>query len=1054
MPIPVIPILVQITSLTVRYGPKLYRIAKKARAKAKDSPKAKAKPKADPKTANQEIDKAIKNFKELNPKKKKFDTQDVIDIVKAIEKANQVWGYNKYNIEKIVNKKLEKQFLSEEDQANFIKKMTPHIGSKEAKALADVLRFDVERIRDQGYLEQYQNSLFKNVESYVAPLYASDTGPASDDAGMFLGNNTRDAIINSTENLQWDSLVKTLLEKPNAQGFKTRSESLKAILLKTSIETELDRLSALVADGLEDGELSIEETKLKLADTKNIASSLLPTIYGGISEAGAILQSFSGKEQFLADVLAVKGVDNKAYYETLTEFFNQYEGLADIEEFAKAYQNVPNSKKSWLADTTNWKKRFNQQYVYSLLGNPNTLLKNIENNTFRMGMFFIEEPTAAIASKIRQKMPEVNFLPTSEEGGVEFIDWYIGNVAEVLSYRMMAENAADVWATGEAIDPEQKIMATERNAFMTEEEIMAQDGPITGNNIYQWIHKQKNYFQQITGRALVTTDEASKTIAFNRQLIIDAYKKAHVVLKDTGEYDQAVDAFTAHITNFDAKDIDYVWDVARTETFTQARRTPKMYSEPSNAVERLIAKYTPSSDNPILKYYVPIKRVLVNQLDQGLGYIPGMGAIPGTGIFSQTAKDNWQRGGAARDRQIAKQSVGAFLLYEGYTKACNIDANDQDFCITGTMPNDPRTREAWATLGLKPYSFHFRQGPDSKYKHLSYELLAPYNIALALSANMGMTGHNYDPDYYDDWVEDTQKLTQLTSTIIQPIIESGPYANLLGEFFTDLNRVTTAKDKFDASAAWLTKIGTQLVGNVAQMELTGGLGNPGTLYFIEKAVNPEAQITVPDNLSNDANWVMFEREYKSYWNKWKSKTPGFSDDLLDKLDWRGNSMLQNPDMTTRWAKGDYKDIFGMSLGIDIEQEGDKTLNYLVQNRVYPAIPNIGDASRAVGVSLEAKEYQTFRNSLVNSRLFATDDTGKILNPDQELTFIEIMDRLVEDESFRNRINVSAYGIGKGDVIDRIKSQYINKAIEDTKLVHPGLLDRYPKKEFSINSLYE
>ena len=1051
MPIPVIPILISLASVAVRYGPKVVKIVKQTKKAKSEGAK---KTKADPKKAKEEIDIAIKNYKQKNPDKKTFDTQDVVKIIKAIEKANNVWGYSKYNIERVINKKLEKQFLSESDEADFIKKMEPHIGKEQAQTLAGLLRFDVERLKDEGYLQEYQDSLFKNVANYVAPLDSS--AMRGEEVDVTIANATREQIIKNTENLQWDSLITSLLNKPNTQGFKNRSESLKAILLKTSIESELDRLSQLVIDGVADDGLSFEETKLKLADTKNIASDLLPTIYGGISESGAILQSFSKRDTFHADVLAEKGVDNKAYYETIIEFYDKYQGLTDVEQFAHAYKNSPTKSKSWVADSTHW-DRPNNQYVYSLLGNPNTLLKNIENNTFRMGMFFIEEPTAALVSKIRKQIPEANFINPSEEGGVEFIDWYIGNVAEILSYRMMAQNAADVWQTGVPIDPEQKILYSERNAFMSEEDIMAQDGPITGNNFYKYIHKNKNYFQQITGRALVTTDEAAKTIAFNRQLIIDAYKKAHIVLKETGEYDAAVDAFTNHITNYDARDIDYVWDVARTETFTQ-------YRQPSNAVEKFIAKYTPSGDNPVLKYYVPIKRVLINQLDQGLGYIPGMGAFPESenpilnipnvaqGIFSRTATDNYKRGGSARDRQIGKQVIGAMLLYEGYTQACNIDQNNQDFCITGTMPKDTRTMAAWKQLGLRPYSFHFRKGPDSKYKHLSYELIAPYNIPLALSANMGMVGNNYDPDYYDDWVDDTYSITQANATIIQPLVESGPYANLLDELFTDIAKFSSAENKFDAAAAWASKVTGQYGGNVLQMELSGGLANPGTLYFIEKSVNPEAKITVPADLQNDPNWVNWERSYKTYFQKWRSKTPGFSENLNDKLDWRGNSMLQNPDMTTRFIKGDYVDIFGMATGLyDADQEQDATFNYLIQNNVYPVIPNIGEASKIFGVRLDADEYHAFRNALVKEEISVLSQDGSTYIEDK-VTFAEAMDRLVEDESFRNRINVSKFGIGKNNIIDNIRDQYIDVAKERTLFIHGGILDRDPKQTFKISDI--
>ena len=163
-------------------------------------------------------------------------------------------------------------------------------------------------------------------------------------------------------------------------------------------------------------------------------------------------------------------------------------------------------------------------------------------------------------------------------------------------------------------------------------------------------------------------------------------------------------------------------------------------------------------------------------------------------------------------------------------------------------------------------------------------------------------------------------------------------------------------------------------------------------------------------------------------------------------------MLQNPDMTTRFIKGDYVDILGMATGLyDADQEQDATFNYLIQNNVYPVIPNIGEASKIFGVRLDADEYHAFRNSLVKEEISVLSQDGSTYIEDK-VTFAEAMDRLVEDESFKNRINVSKFGIGKNNIIDSIRDQYIDVAKERTLFLHGGILDRDPKQTFKISDI--
>lgn len=1003
---------------------------------------------------NKFIDETI-DIKTTN--KATFTPSDAKEVLKQLNKEGIAYGYTEETLAKLAAKKINSLLMTEAEVESLFKIAEKYIGTAlefDPNVVKSILRFDPAKAANKDYVANFQLNLAEVVEDqYQIAIKSAKKA----DKKM-----TREDIINSSFEDEWGDFFETMLSKKTGDTFKNRTETLKAVLMKESIEIELDSLSKVVSSGNAD-----IATKLKLVDVQNVARLILPKIYGGISETGASLQALSRTGKYSKEFMDASTKTGSEYVDVLTDILNSNPGIEYIDDFAKNYllldkkQKPKFVKRTRLQEATN---TANSLYVLGLLGSPETQLRNIFNNTFKQITAIIETPIASmmpstplapstIIKKIKSSNPRTTFVQSDDVESVEMIDTLIGVIAEVDAFKHAWKNAGKAFKHNEALDPTQKMLSKERKAFKTPEEIDAEIGSIKGTGIYKTLAKGRYDLITAAGRGLVTADEFFATLSFNRVLLTKAYKEAYEVMRKTGDTEQAKTAFAKFITDFDPADVEgtgKAFDVAQTDRFVSN-------PEAVNGVERWISRNSSKINNPILKFYIPMQRVFQEMVRQVVELTPGLGMV-GT----SRARAGYREGGAAQQKLLAKQFAGLILIEAIATNACDVYDTEATFCITGSGPRTQEGREANKSVGLVPYSFHWRENPQAKWESQSYELAQPYAGLLAIGANLGAIAYDIEPEYDEQWSQNFANALKFAGAVVAPIADVGAYFTPVKDMFDDVTGLAYP-DKGDYIGKWLVDVPMQYASTVV-MTGTGGIAtSPSFLGWVEKVFDPSATVAIPEELTGQAfddiagyntgieDWigVDFDRaEYagKKLIQKITNRIPGLNDDSPVAINLRGETQYTEKNMITNAGKigkgvvGFAKDVVGLTNEKEVELF--PTENYLFNQNV--TLPSIDIGSQ--DAKFTERQYENWRNSLVTSKLPVTDRSGNAMFDGEPLTLMQAIDKIVQEDGFKNLPSKSKYGNGKQDVVDAIAKQYQDNAYENVRRVFPDFLGRELKKK--------
>jgi len=989
----------------------------------------------------QDFNNALQEFgEENNFTTQKFKASDVKRVVAKLKKEGKVIGYSRENLEKVAAKNLETLFMNAEEVESLFKLANRFKDTDQEfkpDALAKILRFDAKRALDKGYVSKYQ----KGLTEYFAKEYDK-----YDIADKTLN---KEEFIKTSVDIGWDDAVAQFLTKKKNENFRDAQTAFKAVLFKEAIEIELDRLTKIITNpGMAEAGTDLNAVALEIADIRDATKFILPNIYGGMSEGGRTLQAFAGTKSRLKSYLDSSGQSNKSYVDELTALYkNEGNTTEEIREWAKNYLTLSKSQKGrYVAKSIQGRiwdvssgasRRTNSLYVQSLLGSPDTAVKNMLSGMLRAASFFIEQPSAAVAAKIRKEMPEVQFFKSGDQEAAEFYDTVIGAVAEIETFNMIGKNARDAWKRMEAIDPEQKILQIDRTPFRTDEQIDALDHA----DWFKTLIKARNRGLQLAGRALTSGDEAVKTAIFNRELFISGFKKAQKTLRETGDFEQAESVLAKHLTDFDPEDLEYPLEVARADTLTTGSRKGGSFT-------KQLSKLT---EFPLLKFYIPLKRAFTNMVSAGIQ------TTPLVSMASARFRKEFMAGGIRRDRAIGKNFLGLALIIDGAMQSCDLsNSYDQTFCITGTKPRSRQEQQQWDDLNLKPYSFNARNPGDDKFTfNLSYELAFPFNMTLALGANLGYFTKKSDSTN-PEWESDLSQLYELSALAVAPYVEQGAFIQPLSNMFDDIENYVYAQDKIDYTGKYLTEVMGQYGRNYVQMETIGsfGIGNPSTLRWIEKIFNPEAVETAPPDYMgpfglNEGLFdedSMVQTELGRVVNKIMSSTPGLSDDLLVKTDNRGEVIKDNPGVIFNFFAKPKEFIDYLRDKAD----GDMfpAEKYFTDNGVF--YPEVADIRNYEGTTFTQKELGLYRDTLINNKIVPLNYNNKPII-DKEMTYMETLDFLAQNESFqkipaRSEFKYQGQRYDQESIVKNVFEQYNRVAIKKVRNIYPEFVNREGLKE--------
>ena len=629
----------------------------------------------------------------------------------------------------------------------------------------------------------------------------------------------------------------------------TPENTYKALNAMVASAKHLDGLAAKVADG------SATPTELaEMAQTIHFHNLLQ--------------QSVKGYQTNVAQSLAVMRMPRDGAVD-ISNILENFGNETDIVKFAQAYLDVktPEGKANMIksmAQGNPWEKMYTV-YVNGILSRPGTHLKNALSNTVFLPWRMTERAIASTIGTVRQgiglggddaySLMEVPTMLASTTTAVR-------NGWELMSHAFV-NGVPKGWS-----DPTKIARQQSRLELFNAKA----DGSLLSAGI-----KAINYVTTLPGRALMTSDEFFKGVNYTYELSAETtrlgIKTFDDALKSGATVSDALKAKSDAIDKFLLEPPDYITGLAETGTFTQRLE---------GTAGKIQSALTPNTATGFaLRTQIPFIATPVNVMGEAVARTP---LAPFTSSFWAAMK----QGGKEADMAMTKVGLGSAAIYGFSQMAANGN-------ITGSGPGDKGTRQAMERQGWQPYSFvfdisnitedvrqDFSQFPDmvrfgsgdyAGKVYLSYQGMEP------IGALMGMSADYVD---YARYEEDDSRVNALAGGIVFGV------ANYMLEhpMLTGVSNITSL-----------------LGGNVPNsrqhmVEILNGIARIGTSTAI-KSVEPLSGIVTSTkekvdplrrDYQADPNLPAGMKGLMDAVNKWKSETPGLSEDLPPMLNIWGETV--------------------------------------------------------------------------------------------------------------------------------------------------------------------
>jgi hypothetical protein len=690
----------------------------------------------------------------------------------------------------------------------------------------------------------------------------------------------------------------------------------------------------------------------------------------------------------------------------------------------------------------------NSLYVHSLLGSPETQMRNVFNNTFKQAFHFVQQPVATaiykggklvedpigtIKSTILEKNPNTFFIDPLDEDGMYFLDYYIEAIAEQNAFKHAIRNGQDVFKMNEAIDINQKLSNAERNTFRTSKEIDEGEG----SSLYKNGMKVYNNLQTAAGRGLMTADEFFATMSFNRTLMVLAFKRANNIYAKTGKTEDAQREFIKVLTDFDPEDIDgagKALDIAGQDRFVVG-------TEPDSKISRFLQRNSDKLNSPVVKWLIPMRRVFSEMMRQSVELTPG------AGFLTKRMRDDLAAGGSRRANALAKQYIAVNTVLMTAELACGLETPNATFCITGSNPPTQRGKDFWAANNLSNYGFFHRDNVNEPWrKVMSYELAMPFSIPLALGANLGLLTQMSDPQYDENYQENMATWISNSSMILAPYVETSAFIQPILTITDDLAKLAVYEDKVDRAGALFGEFVDDYGANVVQQSIGGITTSPSMLKFIERSFDPQSYVNIPPEYDNE--WVQSaedilgidldqtETTFYNMRNTILNGIPGVEDrGKVGIVNYRGEKIQTEYALTRNMVQG-IENFFGIENQSEMLSQftprKDETLLYFAKNNLESPNTILSNyhIRQKLGVRLEASEYLKYRDIMSGTKIVYKDFADRDMFDGQELTLSEALDKLVADDEFKRLPSKSENFNGKQDVLENIYKQITDRAVNE------------------------
>jgi hypothetical protein len=302
-------------------------------------------------------------------------------------------------------------------------------------------------------------------------------------------------------------------------------------------------------------------------------------------------------------------------------------------------------------------------------------------------------------------------------------------------------------------------------------------------------------------------------------------------------------------------------------------------------------------NKPVMKPFAMFSRTITQIASEGAARTPVLN------FLSPRFYSDWKKGGVSRDMAVARVALGGGVMLAGH----QLVAND---LLTGTGPADYAERNNLRQLGWQPNSLRFSadrftagsikrlnelvpgsvtvgRGQFDGQVFVSLNRLEPLNIPLMLSSAYADTTKYalYDPDM----------------SLSSEMFSAGAAA--LAEFSTNIPVMTAFSDIIDIATSYERDAGERILdifnkametyGNVALQGTPAGIPSSSLVAAFERMIDPAASETAVTEaqaemlramgISDPARAPGLSAFLVTY-NRFRSRVPGLSKDVLPKLD--------------------------------------------------------------------------------------------------------------------------------------------------------------------------
>jgi hypothetical protein len=626
----------------------------------------------------------------------------------------------------------------------------------------------------------------------------------------------------------------------------------------------------------------------------------------------------------------------------------------------------------------------------NLLSDPETVSRNVISSSIHGSMISVEDIIGVGISKVRGKLSSGNIETQNLDDVINGLYGFHNGAIdgfEFMAHVMKTGRRADYKGTMPSNPLSSEYLAnTDITLGFGDFSKTFRTNPDLKDTFWGRGIDALGFVQSIPVRMLSGTDEqitgTVARMALHRESSKYARSRINELTSSGMSLDDATDIVRKEVTTFlREQPADIYANVEEVRKMVNFSYNFNKFTE--NAIESNVAgaydKVSRLFDIPGVKVLQPFAATITKMFDQGASRIPGLNFIS-----PQFYKD-WNRGGAYKDRAIARLTLGSTI---GATMA----VQTMDNKCTGFGPGAPEDREALQKLGWMPYScvIDTEISPENMKRlekitrvsvgegktYVSFQGFEPLTDILSISADFGENMKFYDDNPGASEVGD---LAMAIAGAAANRVEEMPFLGAVG----DLLSITRGKyeDKGEKVAEVFERISTEF-GKAGMLAVPGlSLPATGAASHLARVIDRPTVSTMPDNM----NPTSADRFMQETWKSFASRVPVLRGEYQMELDNAGRP---------KYSRNSYLESYiNFVPGLKVSKgQASRMDEVLVENNHGISRPS----KKIDGVEMSAEQYNRFKRLYGQEILLEVFVGNKLVNLNMENAIPVELEEAIKD----------------------------------------------------------